>query len=253
MNGFKQLSVVIITKDAASLLPAALESLPPEAEVIVADGGSQDDTVVIAQRYGAKIVSQDREAIFASGGNFDVARNRTAQVSQRTWTLFLDADERLSPELRLEIDALLSSRPAETAYEIPRVNLFWGHFVRLLGQDYQLRLVRKGKGHFEGNQLHQRMAVEGSVGRLSSSLVHLNVRSWREWVRRIRHYVPIEARTCATAPSLKSVLTTPIHLLHFYYVKNQARKDGVCGLLVSIMYAFHQGLILWEGRRLRRA
>jgi (heptosyl)LPS beta-1,4-glucosyltransferase len=185
MNSFHALTVGVITKNAGEDLPGLLESLPPEVELVVADGGSEDATVDLARAAAAIVIEQDQEAIRRAGGNFDVARNGISRVASRDWILFLDADERLTIECREEISAVLAERPNNAAYDIPRVNLYWGRSVRLLGDDRQLRLVRRHKGRYFGERLHQRMQVDGRVGHLRHPILHVNARSWRDLVRRL--------------------------------------------------------------------
>lgn len=247
------LSVVLLTLDAEEVLEGALESVPPGAEMLVADGGSRDATRQIAERRGARVVDQDRGAVAAGGGNFDLARNAAAARATRRWVLFLDADERTSSELRRELGELLAGEPPDAAYRIPRVNLFWGRPVRLLGEDLQLRLARRGAGRFEGRRLHRPMRVDGPVGRLASPLIHLNVRSWRDVVRRFHRDVPIEARALDERPRLRRTLGEPLHMLRHYLLTHRAWRDGPRGLLVSLLYATYHGSILWTARRLHRA
>lgn len=247
------LSVVLLTLDVEEVLQGALDSVPPGAEVVVADGGSRDRTRGIARRSGARVVEQDLETVAAGGGNFDLARNAAGREATRPWLLFLDADERISPELGHELTALMAEEPACDAYRIPRVNLYWGRPVRLLGDDFQLRLVRNGSGRFEGQRLHRSMRVEGMVGHLGSPLIHLNILSWRDVVRRFRRDVPVEARGLTPRPGLRQALGTPWHVFRHYYLTHQAWRDGPHGLLVCCLYAAYHGSIVWTARRRRHA
>ena len=252
MGFLKQLTVGVITRDAAEVLPGLLASLPTEVEVVVADGGSRDGTVRNARAAGARVIAQDLEAVQAAAGNFDVARNAVHRAASRPWILFLDADERLTEEGRDELAQLLAGEPEHAAYEIPRVNRFWGRPVRLLGDDHQLRLVRRNAGRFEGNTLHGRMRVDGSIGRLHHPIVHLNVRRWRDVSRRFRREMQLEAAAPGPRPSLRRVLAEPLHLFRYYYLENQAWRDGPIGLLVSVVYAAHRGSLLLARRRALR-
>jgi (heptosyl)LPS beta-1,4-glucosyltransferase len=247
-----QLTVGVIAKDAAEVLPGLLASLPPELELIVADGGSSDDTAALARAAGARVIEQDLDAVRAAAGNFDVARNDIDRVASRQWILFLDADERLSGDLRGELAQLLGGEPEHIAYEIPRINRFWGRPVRLLGEDYQLRLVRRNSGRFQGSVLHERMHVDGSIGRLQHPIIHLNVRRWSDLRQRLRREASLQAEAPGPRPSLRRVMTEPLHLFRYYYLENEAWRDGPIGLLVSAVYAAHCGLLLLARRRALR-
>ena len=252
MTSWSQVSVVLITREAAAVLPDALRSIPPEAEVIVADADSRDETASIARENGARVVAQDLDAIDQAGGNFDVARNQAADHASRSWLLFLDADERLSPELAREIDCL-DPATRHVAFRIPRVNLFWGRSVRLLGEDRQLRLVRKGRGRHDGRTLHQPLQVDGTIGEMHGRLIHENVRTWMDVVRRFRQYVPVESRALQPLPCRWTAFITPWRMFRFYYFTNRAWKDGPRGLLVSAIYAAYHGAITWNARKRRHA
>ena len=249
MSTSQALTVGVITKDAGDDLPGLLESLPPEVELVVADGGSEDETVQLSREAGAIVIEQDQEAIRLAGGNFDVARNGIIRIATSDWILFLDADERLTVECREEISAVLSDRPSCSAYDIPRINLYWGRPVRLLGEDRQLRLIRKKAGRYVGRRLHQRMEVDGPVGHLRHPILHVNARSWRDLVRRVKRDADAEASASEARSSLRRVFTEPLHHFHLYYVKNQAWRDGVAGLTVSLVYAANRASVLLASRR----
>ena len=244
MSSSHALTVGVITKNAGEDLPGLLESLPQEAELVVADAGSKDGTVALARAAGAIVIEQDQEAIQRTGGNFDVARNEINRVASRDWILFLDADERLTVECREEISAVLAEPPSRTAYDIPRINLYWGRSVRLLGDDRQLRLVRKGEGRWVGERLHRRMQVDGPVGHLRHPILHVNARSWRDLVRRIKRDAAAERSSSGTRPSVPRIFTEPLHHFRLYYVENRAWRDGVPGLVVSLVYAANWASVL---------
>lgn len=249
MSPFNTLTVGVITKNAGEDLPGLLESLPPEVELVVADGGSEDETVELAREAGAIVIEQDLEAIRRAGGNFDIARNDISRVATRDWILFLDADERLTAECLEEISAVLANQKGSTAYDIPRINLYWGRPVRLLGDDRQLRLVRKHKGRYVGRRLHQRMQVDGRVDHLRHPILHVNARCWRDLVRRLKRDGEVEASSPSTRPSVRRVCTDPLHHFRLYYLQNQAWRDGFAGLIVSLVYAANRASVLLARRR----
>ena len=253
MSSFHALTVGVITKNASEHLPGLLESLPPEVELVVADGGSEDATVDLAKVAGAVIIEQDQEDIRRTGGNFDVARNGISRVASRDWILFLDADERLTAECREEISALLAEPTSSAAYDIPRINLYWGRSVRLLGDDRQLRLVRRHEGRWIGDRLHQQMQVDGPVGHLRHPILHVNATSWRDLVRRIKRDTEAARSSPGARPTLPRIFTDPLHHFRLYYVENQAWRDGVPGLVVSLVYTANRASVLLARRRSRGA
>ena len=246
MDGWSRVSVVVIARDAARVLPGARASVPRGAEIVVADGASRDATAEVARAHGARVVAQDLAAVAAAGGNFDVARNDAARHARREWILFLDADERLSPALAAEIAQAVAADTV-AAYDMPRVNLFWGKPVRLLGEDRQRRLVRRGRGCFEGRALHQPMHVDGPIGHLTMPLVHENVRRCGDLARRFRRDVPIQAAALAAPPGLGEACRIPLRMFRYYYCTNAAWRDGPRGLAVAFAYALYHGAIAAAG------
>ncbi len=252
-DAFNTLTIGVLARDAGDLLPELLGSIPAGAEVVVVDGGSRDDTAELARAAGARVIPQDLDEIRRHGGNFDVARNQVTGAASRPWLLFLDADERLTPHLSYELERVLETPQHAVAFDIPRLNLYWGRPVRALGNDLQRRLVRRGCGRFSGEVLHRQMDVEGPVGRLQNPIVHLNVRSWRDVFARFRQRVELEAAAHRKRPSPITLLTGPWSLFRYYYFTNQARRDGVRGLAVSLIYSAHHGAALWRRRLADRA
>lgn len=253
MSSFEQLAVVMIVRNAEKVLADALASVPPGCEIIVADGGSSDATIAIARQCGARVVEQDLAAIERAGGVFDVARNHVSTETKRPWVLHLDADERLTPELVRSLKSLLAGEPAHNGYDMPRINFYWGRPVRLLAEDRQIRLVRSGRGRFSSDALHQKMEVDGTVGSLDGSLIHLNVRDWRDVATWFRNYVPLEARTLGRRPRLLETLARGPHLFRYFYFRNRAFRDGPRGFVVSAIYAAYGAAVLWTARRMHSA
>ena len=97
MSLWSSISVVMLARDEAPRIGAALDSIPADAERMVVLGDCADDTAGTAARHGARVVPQDPMAIRAAGGVFDVARDAAArQYARHPWIFYLDADERIS-------------------------------------------------------------------------------------------------------------------------------------------------------------
>jgi GT2 family glycosyltransferase len=209
-------AVGMIVKNAVQTLPAAIATIPSKAEFLVADGGSRDGSQLLAKAAGAITVYQDPAALVESGDNFDIARNQLTNAATKEWILFLDSDERLTSKVRAEIAALVSSMPSISVYSIPRINLFWGRPVRLLGQDRQVRLFRRGSCRWVGEALHQPPVAQGSTGRLTSPLLHYNVIGWGDLLGRFKRYLPVEFKTRRGPFGLFPTMILPWRFFCFY-------------------------------------
>ena len=185
------ISAILITYNEQSDLPDALESLRGIAdEIVVVDSGSTDQTREIAREFGARVVPRPFT-------NFGDQKNFAAAQATHDWVLSLDADERLSGELRQTIAAWKQSEPGYAAYEINRKPNYLGGWINHSGwyPEYCVRLYLRDSARFVG-ALHESVHVSGGVGRLRGELLHYTIRSLRE------HYAKMEAFTTRAAEDL---------------------------------------------------
>ena len=153
-------------------LPRTLESVRWADEIVVVDSGSKDRTLEIAQSFGAKT------SYHAFGGHGE-QKNVALDLCTSEWILLLDADEVLTPELQNEIRQLLAGEngvePKFGAYWIPRLNLYFGRWMRHGGfyPDRKLRLFKRGSARLsEGVGPHSTPQFEGPRGRLRHDMLH---------------------------------------------------------------------------------
>src|ERR1039458_7918468 len=134
----KTLSVAMIAMNEEANLPRTLESVKWADEIILVDSGSKDRTLEIAQSFGAKT---SYHAFGGHGGQKNVALD----LCTCDWILLLDADEVLTPESQREIQQLLAGDPKFHAYWVPRLNLYYGRWIRHGGfyPDRKLRLFKR--------------------------------------------------------------------------------------------------------------
>jgi glycosyltransferase involved in cell wall biosynthesis len=164
----KTLSVAMIAMNEEANLPRTLESVRWADEIILVDSGSKDRTIEIAQSFGAKT---SYHAIVGHGEQKNVALD----LCTCDWILLLDADEVLPHGLQAEIQQLLASEPKFSAYWIPRLNLYFGRWIRHGGfyPDHKLRLFRRGAARLsEGVGPHSTPQFEGPRGTLRQHMLH---------------------------------------------------------------------------------
>jgi len=183
-----KLSVILITRNEAQHVADCLRSVAFADEIIVLDSGSTDETVEIAQALGAQV------DVTPDWPGFGVQKNRALALASGTWVLSIDADERLSPELAAQIRAVTglgadtsgsASGPGEgvrpetmadspRGYELGRLSRFCGQWMRHGDwyPDRVLRLFRRGSGRFTEDLVHERLVVDGPIGRLAGDLLH---------------------------------------------------------------------------------
>lgn len=188
----KQLSVVVLTLDEQRNLPACLQSLEGlDAELFVVDSGSSDDTVRIAKEAGGHVSHHEFE-------NYAAQRNWSLEnlPIKTPWTLCLDADERLTPELREEIlDRMNDAAGGADGYIMKRRTYFLGKWIRHGGQHtaYHLRLFRTGKGRCEDRLYDQHFLVDGPVAALRNDYVDIITADLSSWIDRHNRWAILEA------------------------------------------------------------
>jgi len=164
----QSLSIAMIAMNEEANLSRTLESVRWADEIILVDSGSQDRTIDIAKYFGAKT------SYHAFGGHGE-QKNVALDLCTSDWILLLDADEVLTPVLQAEIRELLSGAPKYGAYWIPRLNLYFGRWMRHGGfyPDHKLRLFRRGSARLsEGVGPHSTPQFTGPKGKLRNDMLH---------------------------------------------------------------------------------
>lgn len=187
MKGAGGLSVILITKNESHNIRACLQSVAWADEIIVVDSGSTDETVAVAREFTQHVYTHDWPG-------FGAQKNRALGYAGKDWVLSLDADERVTPELRSQIEKALGGA-AEDGFYLPRLSQFCGQFVRHSGwyPDYVLRLFKRGKGRFSDDLVHESVKLQGAAGRLSSPLLHYSYMSEADVNRKIEQYATAAA------------------------------------------------------------
>lgn len=245
-----RLSVTIITWNEEERLRACLESVAWADEVVVVDAESADKTAGIAREF------TDRIWIRPWPG-FAAQKNFALDQATGEWILSLDADERVTVELRAEIERVLAAGGPADGYAVPRKNFFWGAWVRHGGlyPDWQLRLFRRGRGRFVEHPIHESAEVQGAVGRLSHPLLHESYRSLEEFVQRSNRYSTLAAQQWLAsgrrAQPLDLVLR-PLGRFALMYALKRGFLDGWRGFVLAVLYAhyvFLRTAKVWEFQR----
>ena len=269
-------SVLVPTLDEELNLPECLDSVAWADEVFVVDSYSHDRTLEIAHGRGAHVVQHPFES-YSRQKNWAL----DTLPFRNEWVLIVDADERVTPELRCEIAAILPT--AECAgYYLNRRVVFLGRWIRHAGwyPNWNLRLFRHRLGRYDGREVHEHVVIDGPVGYLRNDLLHLDRRGLEAFVARHNRYSTLEAaarfKAECDAPDrarlpvglLASpvqrkrfvreriwprVPAKPLALFVYMYVLRRGFLDGRAGLALCVFHAFQEfmvGLKLAELRRL---
>ncbi len=230
-----RLSVIVITKDEAGSIRPCLESVIWADEIVVVDSGSSDDTAAICREYTDKVTVTDWPG-------FGPQKNRALDAARGEWILSLDADERVSPELRAAIEAAMADPGAAAAFRMPRSSSYCGRFMRHGGwwPDYVTRLFRRGRARFSDDLVHERLVVDGEVGSLSSPLLHEAFRDPEEVLQKVNAYSSAGARMMAQRgrkATLAGAVARGLWSFLRSYVLRAGFLDGREGFMLAVSNA----------------
>ena len=232
-----EISAVLIVLDEEKRLEPALKSLQGVvSEIVVVDGGSTDGTVRLARRYTDKVFER-KWTNFADQKNFADAQ------ATHPWILSLDADERVSPELREEILALREGEPACAGFSIPRQVYYLGRWIRHSGwyPDRKIRLFRADRARWEGDYVHESLVFSGTVARLEGPIHHFTYTGIADHLARINRFSDLGAQKLY-AKGRKCRL---IHLVGWpagrflrSYVLKLGFLDGFPGFVIAVLNGY---------------
>lgn len=240
------LSVVVITKNEAFNLEACLMSLRFATEVIVLDNASTDGTPELARRLGAKVHHTD------DWPGFGRQKNRAVALAQGEWILSVDADERVTPDLRAEIETAMGQGEL-SVFCFPRLSSYCGQQIRHSGwyPDFVVRLFRQGSAEFSDDSVHERLIPNGPVGKLKSPLLHDSFKSLESVVDKMNRYSTVSAVALHQRGRKASVVTAIGHGAWAFvrsYILRAGFLDGQMGLALAISNAegsYYRYLKLW--------
>jgi glycosyltransferase involved in cell wall biosynthesis len=231
-----KLTACIITFNEADRIEACLRSVSFCDEIIVVDSHSTDATRQIASSLGARVIERDWPG-YRSQKQFAI------EMASHDWVLCLDADERVTSELRQEIEALRARDfPEQAGWSLPRITDYFGRFLRH-GNTYPDRLIRlfdRRRGGWIGEEIHENTHVNGSVGHLSGHLEHFSYRSLTDHHNRMARYADLMARALYARGKrcgLGKVLFNPQWRFFRGYVLRLGFLDGWRGLVFHLVEA----------------
>lgn len=243
-----RLSVVMIAKDAADLLPDCLASVAFADEIILLDSGSHDATVEIAQAAGVKVF------VNTAWRGYGLQRQLAQQHASGDYVLMIDTDERVTPELASSLQEILSAPQPNTVYSIARRNLFLGRFMRHSGwyPDRVIRLYPREQYQYNDNQVHESLNTHGAkIVTLKGDLLHLTCRDFAAFQRKQLNYAAAWAQERHQQGKKVSLAAICSHTLGAFcktLILRAGFLDGKQGLLlaaVNAQYTFNKYTELW--------
>jgi len=249
-----KLSVVISAYNEERMIEDCLKSVQFADEIILIDNQSQDRTVEIAQRFTKKIFFRHNNPMM-----LNLSKNFGFTKAIGNWILSLDADERVSEELKKEIQSILRKPTANSrqpnGYLIPRKNIIFDKWIQhgLWYPDYQLRLFRRGKGKFPGKHNHELLEVEGLTAKLTNPLIHYNYTSVNQYLQKITYFysdneVKNFLKSGKTIHWYDAIRMPASDFLTNFFAR-EGYKDGLHGLVLALLQSFYMLVVfakVWE-------
>ena len=240
-----KLSVILITKNEAVNIRSCLESVAWADEIIVVDSHSSDDTVTVAREFTPHVHVRDWPG-------FGAQKNRALSYATHDWVFSIDADERVTPELRAEIESAMVEQRAD-AYQIPRLSSFCGRFMRHSGwhPDYVLRLFRRSQGCFSDVLVHEAVQVQGVIAHLKQPLMHYSYRDFDDVLYKLNSYSSAASLMLLRRGKKGSLAQAVFHgwwaFFRTYFLR-AGFLDGQEGFMLAIMNAensYYRYIKLW--------
>jgi len=230
------LSVLVPVRNEEGNLRECLDSVRWADEIVVVDSGSVDGTLAIARAMATRTL--EHEYVHSAA-----QKNWALPQLTHRWVLIVDADERVPPALRAEIERVLADPQRADGYWIGRANHFLGEPVRTAGwqRDKVLRLFDRTKGAYEPLHVHAEVEIAGRVGRLRERLVHHTYRDLDQYFAKFLRYTrwsadDLKARGIrASAPRL---LFRPWLRFARMYLLEGGFREGRRGIILCMLAAF---------------
>ena len=231
-----RLAILILTYNEEKNIGPCMDSAAFADEIVVVDSGSTDQTAAITAEKGGKVVVHPMTEGFAGQRNFALTQ------TQAEWVLFLDADERLAPDVAAEVRRIMERGDA-FAYEILRKNIVFGQPVFHGGHapDWSLRFYPRAAIRWEGI-VHEAAKVTLPVKRLQACMFHHTYQDWERYFFKLNQYTTLLAEKMYEAgkkASFGAICFRPLAGFFKFYILKSGWRDGKMGFILAAFHAFY--------------
>ncbi|WP_372965604.1 glycosyltransferase family 2 protein [Marinobacter sp.] len=243
-----KLSAVLIAKNAGPDFSNCLESLSFADEIVLLDSGSTDETLDIAEQYGARIFKSE------DWPGFGLQRQRAQSYAQGEWLFWIDTDEVVTEELAESIQRVVEEAPKNVVFQVKRLSWFFGRFIRHSGwyPDKVVRLYRRSEYGYDDALVHEKVQCPGAVVKtLDGDLLHYTATDFSDYMAKSIRYAEDWAEGRARRGKTASLFSACTHgggaFLKKYFLR-LGILDGKHGFLLAVMsgyYVFNKYAALW--------
>ncbi len=247
------ISVIIITKNESHNIEECLRSVAYCSDIIVVDADSIDDTVAKAKIFTDKVFVRKWDG-------FAAAKQFAVQQTAFSWILWLDADERVTPELAEEILRIIPAQPDVAAFTVARRAYFLGKWIRHSGwyPGRVARLFHKERAAFNNAKVHEGLEIKGKTAELKHDLLHYTDPNIYHYFSKLNRYTTLaseELEKKGKIFKLTDIIIRPGWQFVRMYLLRRGFLDGVQGLLLALFssaYVFTKYAKLWERNSLTK-
>lgn len=233
----QKLTAIIPTKNEIDNIEAVIASVDFADEIIVIDSYSNDGTYEKACTLATKVIQRTFDF-------YGAQKNHAISQAKHDWVLLIDADERVTPELKSEIISTLNQDQINhDAFSIKRINHFMGQRVNYSGwrNDSVIRLFKRDACKYDSRHVHEALKVDGTIGLLKHKLLHYSYRSFDEYMQKMNTYASLQAKDY----DKKTGRLTPYHFIIKpfwgfikHYIVQSGFRDGVVGLTIGYVQGY---------------
>ena len=245
------LSITIIGHNEVEHLRELLPQLKWADEIVYVDCESHDSSLEVAREAGCRVYSRPNNT------NLNVNKSYAMEQANGDWVFYVDPDERIPEFLVSEIEIVIQAT-TNSAFELNRRNHYFGNWLRHGSQypDTQLRLFRKDSAHFPNRHVHEKLVVEGSIGKLNNDMLHFPYLNISQFLSKFDFYTRVEAGylrdsgvRITAGNSLRFLVLKPFSRFFRRYFLKGGFRDGLPGLFCAIFDALNfvvRYFKLWE-------
>jgi glycosyltransferase involved in cell wall biosynthesis len=239
MNKKVAVSVVVITKNEQDRIRKCLESVYGWAdEIVIVDDESTDNTLNIAKEFTDRIFIRKMDI---EGRH----RNWAYAQAKNEWVLSLDADERVTEELKDEITRVLMKDLGYVGFSIPRQNYLGSYWIKYGGlyPAGQLKLFKKDRFRYEEVEVHPRVFLDGETGHLISDIIHYSWRDFEDFLIKLNRQTTYEAKKWINTNRQMSFAHALWRAWDRFWrtlLRKKSYKDGLIGFMVAYFASFYQ-------------
>ena len=245
------LSITIIGHNEIEHLRELLPQLKWADEIVYVDCESHDGSLEVVREAGCRVYSRPNNT------NLNVNKSYAMEQANGDWVFYVDPDERIPEILVSEIENVIQDT-TNSAFKLNRRNHYFGNWLRHGSQypDTQLRLFRKDSAHFPNRHVHEKLVVEGSIGKLNNDMLHFPYLNISQFLSKFDFYTRVEAGylrdsgvRITAGNSLRFLVLKPFSRFFRRYFLKGGFRDGLPGLFCAIFDALNfvvRYFKLWE-------